>query len=322
MEKVFVTRLIPEAGITLLRDRGFDVTVSSKDGVLTKDELLAALTEKQYDAVLCLLTDAINGEVFDAAPSVKVFSNYAVGFNNVDTEAAKSRGITVTNTPGVLTDTVAEHTVGLLVATAQRICEADRFTRAGKYEGWAPMLFLGNDLKGKRLGILGGGRIGTRVAEIAHRGFDMNITYCDPKQNEVLDREVDANYCVDPETLLRESDFVSVHVPLLDSTHHLIDADKLRMMKSTAHLINTSRGPIVDEKALVEALGQRIIAGAALDVFEDEPALAPGLVELENVILTPHIASASLETRTKMAEIAAENIITVLEGREPLHRVV
>lgn len=317
-----MTRLIPEAGITLLRDRGFDVTVSSKDGVLTKDELLAALTEKQYDAVLCLLTDAINGEVFDAAPSVKVFSNYAVGFNNVDTEAAKSRGITVTNTPGVLTDTVAEHTVGLLVATAQRICEADRFTRAGKYEGWAPMLFLGNDLKGKRLGILGGGRIGTRVAEIAHRGFDMNITYCDPKQNEVLDREVDANYCVDPETLLRESDFVSVHVPLLDSTHHLIDADKLRMMKSTAHLINTSRGPIVDEKALVEALGQRIIAGAALDVFEDEPALAPGLVELENVILTPHIASASLETRTKMAEIAAENIITVLEGREPLHRVV
>lgn len=322
MEKVYVTRAIPEAGIDMLRSKGYEVVVSEKDGVLTKEELLQALEGQGYTAVLSLLTDAIDAAVYDAAPEAKVFSNYAVGFNNIDTEEAKNRGLVVTNTPGVLTDTVAEHTFGLLIALAQRIPQADKFTRAGEYQGWAPMLFLGTDLKGKTLGILGGGRIGTRVAEIAHRGFDMNIAYCDPNQNEKLDNECNANYCTDPETVLREADFVSVHVPLLDATHHLMNEDRLRLMKSSAYLINTSRGPIVDEHALVRVLAEGAIAGAALDVFEEEPALAPGLAELPNVVLTPHTASASLETRTKMSEIAAENIVAVLEGREPLHRVV
>jgi glyoxylate reductase len=321
MPKIYITRQVPESGIKMLRDKGYDTDISPKDGVLTKDELVGALKSKDYDAVLCLLTDSIDADVFDAVPRAKVFANYAVGFNNIDAEEAKKRGITITNTPGVLTDTVAEHAMAMILSLACRIPEADRFTRAGRYEGWAPMMFLGTDLKGKTLGVLGAGRIGSRVAHHARGGFGMDIIYYDIARNEEFEREHSAQFRSSVDEVFRQADFVTIHVPLLDSTRHLINAERLRMMKPSAYLINTSRGPVVDERALVDALRGKTIKGAALDVFEDEPRLAPGLAELDNVIITPHIASATEETRGKMADMAAQNIIAVLENRQPPNAV-
>jgi len=321
MAKVYVTRHIPESGITKLKDAGHEVIISDKDGVLTREELVAALQEHDPEAVLCLLTDMIDAEVYDAAPNAKIFANYAVGYNNIDVPAATEKGVTITNTPGVLTDTVAEFAMSMICAVAKRIPEADNFTRRGKYEGWGPMLLLGSDLKGKTLGILGAGRIGTRVAEIAHNGFGMNVVYYDIKQNEFIEKGAEATFKATPEEVLREADIVSVHVPLLDSTHHLINAERLAMMKPTASLVNTSRGPVIDENALVDALKNKIIRSAAIDVYENEPALAPGLAELSNVIITPHVASATEETRGKMSEIAAKNILAHLRGETPPNKV-
>lgn len=317
MKKIYITRAIPESGIKLLKEEGHEVTVSEKDGVLTTEELISELKKTEYDAVLCLLTDTINVAVYDAVPSSKIFANYAVGYNNIDVEEAKERGITVTNTPGVLTETVAEHTFALLLAIALRVAEGDRFTRKGLYDGWAPMLLLGTDLKGKTLGILGAGQIGQRVTHHAVRGFDMKVCYYDVKRNEEFEKEYGATFEESVEGVLKKADFVTVHVPLLDSTKHLINAERLKMMKPTAYLINSSRGPVVDESALVEALKNKTIRGAALDVFEEEPKLAPGLSELENVVITPHTASATEETRGKMSEIAAQNIIEYLSGKTP-----
>jgi len=223
----------------------------------------------------------------------------------------------VSNTPGVLTDTVAEHTFALMLAIAHRVAEADRFTKAGKYHGWEPMMLLGTDLSYKTVGILGLGRIGSRVAYHAAKGFNAKVIYYDVKRNEEFEKEFGAMFCETPELLLAQSDFVSIHVPLLPTTRHLIDANRLKMMKPSAYLINTSRGPIVDEKALVEALKNNVIKGVAIDVFENEPAIEPGLIGLENIILTPHIASATEETRSKMAELAAENIIAALFNQAP-----
>jgi lactate dehydrogenase-like 2-hydroxyacid dehydrogenase len=321
MASIYVTRQIPEVGISLLRAGGHDVDVSEKDGVLTRDELINALQGKAYDAVLCLLTDNIDASVFDAAPTAKIFANYAVGYNNIDVTAAKERGVIVTNTPGVLTDTVAEYAVSLICAVTKRIAEADRFTRAGKYDGWAPELLLGSDLKGKTLGVLGAGRIGTTVAVRLHRGFEMKVIYNDIKPNEFIEKDAEAVYKATTEEVLKEADVVTVHVPLLPETTHLINAERLSMMKKSAYLINTSRGPVIDEAALVEALKNKTIRGAGLDVFENEPALAEGLAELENVTITPHIASASEETRGKMSEIAAHNIIDFLKGEKPQNAI-
>ena len=317
MAKIYITRAIPEAGLMLLRIAGHGVVVSGKDGVLAKKELVAALKEQNPDAVLCLLTDKIDGEVFDAAPNAKIFANYAVGFDNVDLRAAESRSVAVTNTPGVLTDSVAEHAVALIFAVTKRIAEADRFTRAGKYVGWAPMLLLGSDLKGKTLGILGGGRIGSRVLEIMGKGVGMKCIYYDIKRSEELEKATGAEFRASVEEVLKEADVVSIHVPLLDSTRHLMNTERFSMMKKSAYLINTSRGPVIDEPALVAALQSGTIRGAALDVYENEPALAPGLAELDNVILTPHTASATDETRSAMSEIAAQNIIAFLKGETP-----
>ena len=320
--KVYVTRKIPERGIAMLKEKGYEVDVSEKDGVLTKDELATALRTKPYDAVLCLLTDTIDKDVFNAAaPSVKIFSNYAVGFNNIDVPEAKARGIMITNTPGVLTETVAEHAFALILATASRIVEADAFTRAGKYTGWAPMMFLGSDVSHKTLGILGAGRIGSRVAHHGKHGFDMNVIYYDVKRNEEIEKTIGASYRNTPEAVLKEADVVSIHVPLLDSTKHLINKERLAMMKPSAYIVNTSRGPVIDEVALVEALKNNVIKGAALDVFENEPKLAPGLAELSNVVITPHIASATEETRSKMSEMAAQAIVDALEGKNPVNLV-
>jgi lactate dehydrogenase-like 2-hydroxyacid dehydrogenase len=317
MAQIYVTRHIPDIGINLLRASGHTVDVSTKDGVLTKDELLTALRAKPYDAVACLLTDTINKEVFEAVPTAKIFANYAVGYNNISIPDAKEAGVTITNTPGVLTDTVAEFAVSLMLAVAKRIPESDRFTREGKYKGWAPELFLGSDMKGKTLGILGAGRIGYEVARRAHFGFDMKIIYNDMNQVPAFEKDLGALFRPTTEAVLEEADVVSVHVPLLPSTTHLINAERLARMKPTAYLINTSRGPVIDETALVDALKNGTIKGAGLDVFEREPELAKGLAELPNAVITPHIASASEETRSKMSEIVSENILTFLRGEVP-----
>ena len=317
MATIYVTRTIPEEGLNMLKDAGHELDISDKDGILTKEELLEALQQKPYEGVLCLLTDTIDGSVFDAVPSAKIFSNYAVGYNNIDVDEAKKRGITITNTPGVLTDSVAEYAFSLMLSVMKRIPEADRFTRAGKYEGWAPELLLGSDAKGKTLGILGAGRIGSEVALRASRGLGMNVVYYDIKPNEQLEKEITCEYKDNVEEVLKVADVVSVHVPLLDATRHLINAERLALMKPTACLINTSRGPVVDEKALVVALQDKTIRAAGLDVYEDEPALASGLAELENAVLTPHIASATEETRGKMSEIAAQNLIDFFSGKKP-----
>jgi len=319
MATIFITRAVPNEAVTLLTNAGHTVDVSPKDGVLTKEELITALSAKPYDAVLCLLTDQIDGEVMDAAPSVKIFANYAVGFDNIDTVAAKARGIYVTNTPDVLTETVSLHALSLMLALTRRIVESDRYVRTGAYQGWAPMLFLGMDMRGKMLGIVGAGRIGRSLAYMAHHGFGMQILYTDRERNAEFEAAVGAEYIQELDALLPRADVVSLHVPLLPETRHLINEKRLGLMRRSAYLINTSRGPVVDEAALVTALQTGGIAGAGLDVFEHEPELTKGLTDLQNVVLTPHIASASKETRARMAEIAAQNIIAVCEGGVPPH---
>ena len=321
MALIYITRHIPEIGINLLRAAGHTVDVSTKDGVLTPQELLSAVRAKPYDAVISLLTDTINKEVFDAVPTAKIFANYAVGYNNINLEDAKVAGVTITNTPGVLNDTVAEFTIALMLAIAHRIPESEAFTRAGKYVGWGPELFIGTDLKGKTLGIVGAGRIGYEVARRAHHGLGMNIAYSDVVQLPALEKECKATFVDSVEALLALADVVSIHVPLLPSTEHLINAERLALMKPSAYLINTSRGPVVDEDALVTALQTGVIRGAGIDVYEHEPALAKGLATLPNVVITPHIASASDETRGEMSVMSAQNVMDFLAGEVPENRV-
>lgn len=318
-----MTRRIPARAEEMLRAAGYEVTVSAKEGVLTRDELKAALAEKEYDAVASLLTDAIDADMIAAMPaSVKVIANYAVGYNNIDLSAAHARGIVVTNTPEVLSATVAEHTIALILALASRIAEGDRFVREGKFVGWDPLLLLGSDIKGKTFGLIGAGRIGSDVAGILHEGFGMKVLYSDVKKNEALEVVCSAKFCETHEEVLRGADIVSLHVPLLPTTKHLINAERLALMKQTALLINTSRGPVVDEHALAAALTNKVIHGAALDVFEFEPKVTAELLDLPNVVVTPHIASATEETRSKMAEMVASNIIEALEGRTAPNVVV
>lgn len=319
--RIYITRKIPDIGISMLRDKGFELEISPKDRPLTKRELLKALKKKPYDGVLCLLTDTIDGEVFDACPAAKIFANYAVGFNNINVEEAKRRDITITNTPGALTEAVAEHTVALMLSLVRRIPESDVFLRKGKYKGWGPELFLGEELQGKTLGILGAGRIGGRVGEITSKGLGMKVLYYDIKQSPELEQSCGAAFRATPEEVLKESDIVSVHVPLLPATTHLMNAERLRLMKKTAYLVNTSRGPVIDENALVEALHTGVIRGAALDVFEFEPKLAKGLAKLPNVVLTPHTASATRAARDGMARLAAENLIAFFERKMPPNKV-
>ena len=309
---VYVTRRVPQPGLDLLKNAGIDFDMNPEDRVLTRGELLDAV--KGRDGVLCLLTDKIDSEVMDAAKGVKVFANYAVGFDNIDTAAATERGILVTNTPGVLTETTADMAWSLMMSAGRRIAEADRFTRAGKFVGWGPMLLLGVDIYGATLGIVGPGRIGAAVAKRAV-GFNMKVLYAGPSPQPEFE-QIGAE-ATDLDDLLRRSDFVSLHVPLTPSTRHLIGAREFDLMKDSAVLINTARGPVVDEKALIEALTSHRIAAAGLDVYENEPALATGLAEVENVVLAPHIASASIATRTKMSTMAARNLLAGLEGKRP-----
>lgn len=311
-----MTRRIPMRAEEMLREKGYEVTVSQKDGVLTRDELKSALVGAEYDGIVSLLTDKIDEEVISIMPgSVKVIANYAVGYNNIDVPSAHARGMMVTNTPDVLTSTVAEHTVALILTLASRTAEGDRFIREGKFVGWDPLLLLGTDIKGKTLGLIGAGRIGFEVANILHKGFGMKVIYCDTKENEALKSSCDADFYAMHEEVLAEADIVSIHVPLLPTTQHLINASRLARMKKTALLVNTSRGPVIDEVALAQALKDGTIRGAALDVFEFEPNITAELLALPNVVVNPHLASATEETRTKMAEMVAGNIIEVLEGR-------
>lgn len=313
-QTIAVTRRIPEAGLSLLAR--YDLKLNPHDRGLNPAELKSFV--KGADAVLCMLTDKIGKDVMDAAgKQLKIIANYAVGFDNIDLAAAKRKKVFVTNTPGVLTQAVAEHAFALMMATARRIVESDQFMRAGRYRGWEPELLLGQEFAGKTLGILGLGRIGTRVAEIGARGYGMKVVYYDRGQkNRDLDREIGSE-SVTIRKLLTSSDFISLHVPLTRETTHLIGKVELASMKKTAILINTSRGPVVDEKALAAALRQKVICGAGLDVFEFEPKLNPELKNLDNIIVTPHTASATVEARDAMALLAAKNIIAVLEGKSP-----
>lgn len=310
--KVFITRKIPNSGIDLLR-KYCEVKLYPQDNVISRKELLAGV--KWCDALLCLLTDKVDKQIIDANPKLKIISNYAVGFDNIDVQYATVKRIPVTNTPGVLTDAVAEHAIALMLAVTKRIAEADRFTRSGKYKGWEPLLLLGTELKGKTLGIVGLGRIGSGVAHRAQQGLDMNIIYTDIQKNKEFEKEFSATFYPLPE-LLKRADIISIHVPLLPSTHHLIGAKELATMKKTAYLINTSRGPVIDERALVQALQKKQITGAGLDVYEFEPKLMLGLTKLENVVLTPHTASATIEARSAMSKLAAKNILNVLHGEK------
>ena len=310
--KIFVTRKIPEPGLDLLR-KEHELEINPHDRVLTKEEIIKGVRGK--DGLLCLLTDTIDADVVNSEPKLKMIASYAVGYDNIDVKAATKRDIAVSNTPGVLTDATAEMAWSLLFSTARHIVEGDKFTKSGKFKGWDPMLLLGQDITGKTLGIVGAGRIGICFA-LKSKGFNMKILYADSKTNEILENELGAKK-VELDTLLKKSDFVSLHVPLLSSTHHLIGEQELRMMKKTAILVNTSRGPIIDEKALVNVLKGHWIFGAGLDVYENEPHVEKELLKLNNVVLQPHSASATVESRTKMAIMAAENMLTGLKGEIP-----
>jgi len=311
---VYVTRRIPDAGLEIVEKHCGKYDMNPEDRVLVRDELLEGVRGR--DGVLCLLTDTIDADVFEAAgPQCKVFANYAVGSNNIDVEEATRRGIVVTNTPGVLTDATADLAWALLFSMARRIVESDKFMRTGKWTGWGPMQFLGADITGRTLGIVGAGRIGSAMAKKS-RGFEMKVLYYDTVPNAELEKALGARR-VELDELLAESDFVSVHVPLLPETTHLIDAAALKKMKKTAILINSSRGPVVEEKALREALKNGTIAGAGLDVYEKEPIAEPGLEKLDNVVMIPHLGSATKATRSKMAELAANNLVAALKGETP-----
>ena len=310
-DRVLVTREIPEAGLRLLE--GLNVTVLAERPP-TSDELLEAV--RGASGVLSTATEKMDGEVMDAAgEGLKVIANMAVGYDNIDVAAAAKRGVVVTNTPGVLDETTADVAFMLVLAAARRLGEGERLLRAGKWKWWGPKQLRGLDVWGKRLGIVGMGRIGRAVARRG-RGFGMEILYHNRSRKEDAENELGARY-LDLDDLLRESDFVSIHTPLTDETRHLISERELGLMRETAVLVNTSRGPVVDEGALAAALAEGRIFAAGLDVYEEEPKVHPELLELENVVLAPHVGSATIDTRDKMATLAAENLAGVLRGEDP-----
>ncbi|RKY82006.1 D-glycerate dehydrogenase [candidate division KSB1 bacterium] len=312
-KKVFITRKIPGQGINLIKQNISHVDIFPHDRTITKQELLDVI--ENYNGLLCLLTDPVDRDVLLKGRNLQVVSNYAVGYNNIDIETATEQNIMVTNTPGVLTDATADLTWALILGTARKIIPADRFTRQGKFMGWEPSLFLGWPVAGQTLGIIGAGRIGTG-AGLRAKGFSMNVLYTSNRINQVLENEVNAKK-VNLGELLKKSDFISIHVPLTKDTKHLIGKHEFGLMKNSAVLINTSRGPVVDEKALVEALKNSKIAGAGLDVYENEPLLGKELKNLDNTLLLPHIGSATFTTRGKMSVMAAENLLKALNGQKP-----
>lgn len=312
---MYVTRQLFTKAIKIIEEVAEVEVFEGENNPVPRDLLLKKA--RVADGIISLLTDSIDAELMDQAENLKVVSNYAVGYNNIKIDEATKRGIRVTNTPGVLTDTTADCAFTLMTAIARRIVEADKYIRKGKWvHAWGPKMFIGGDIHGKTLGIVGMGRIGIAMVPRA-RGFNMDVVYYDSVRNSEKEKELNIEYKT-LEELLQSSDFVSMHVPLTTKTRHMIGEDQLHMMKTTAYLVNTSRGPVIDEKALYKALKEGWIAGAALDVHEKEPTDPDNpLLDLDNIIVTPHIASASVETRTKMAVIAATNCAAVLRGEEP-----
>ena len=313
--KVLLTRRLPQPGIELL-EKHVDLFINPLDAPMSRQDMIMAIKDK--DGLICLLNDKVDAEVIDAAKHLKIVAHYAVGYNNIDVQAATKRKIPVTNTPGVLTEATADLTFSLVLSLARRIIEADKFIRQKSFKGWAPMLFLGRDIHSKILGIIGLGRIGRAVAQRAN-GFGMRVLYHDSAR---LSTDEETAYRIEYhglDDLLRHADFICIHVPLNEQTYHMITKEKLALMKESSYLINVARGQVVDEKALVRALREKRIAGCALDVYEDEPTIEEELIAMPNTVLTPHIGSASIETRTKMALMVAENIIAVLveKGKAP-----
>jgi len=313
-----VTHDIPGPAIEVLQSKGFEVSLSIRNRPLEKAELLEFV--KGADAIISLLSDKIDAAVLDAAgPQLKIVANYAIGFDNIDLEAAKRRDVAVTNTPSqTITDAVAQHTFTLMMALSKKLKNADEFVREGSYHGWDPNLFIGTQLLGKTLGIVGLGRIGSVVARMAVKGMGMKVIYNSSNRKEDFEKYFGARF-VTLTDLLSLSDFVTLHVPLTSETHHLIDGSKLELMKRSAFIINTARGAIIEEFDLIKALQEGTIAGAGIDVFENENSVSAALRLADNTILTPHIASATSEAREEMSRIAAENIIAVLSGKNPLN---
>lgn len=313
-EKVLITRRVPPPAVELLREAGFAIDLCDQDDPPGRETLLARVPGAA--GLVTMLSERVDGELLKAAgPSLRVVANFAVGYDNIDVAACTAAKVRVTNTPGVLTDATADLAWALILAAARRVVEGDRLVRSGQWTGWAPMQLLGLQLTGATLGLVGAGRIGTAVG-LRSMGFGMRVLYSDDQVNRELEQRVGAQR-LPLDQLIPAADVLSLHVPLTPQTRHLINAARLARMKPTAILINTARGPVIDEAALVEALRQRRIAAAGFDVYEHEPRLTPGLAELPNAVLLPHLGSAATATRQKMSQMVGENVIAVLSGREP-----
>ena len=317
MPKILVTRTLPGDALERL-SRQAELDIWAADAAMPPSEIARRIAG--CDGLLCLLTDRIDRAIIAAAPKLKIIANYAVGYDNIDTRAAQDHGVIVTNTPGVLTEATADLTWALLMAAARLVPAGDRLMRSGRWAGWDPNLLLGSSVFGQTLGIVGAGRIGTAVARRS-RGFEMKVVYASRNRNQLLEDELHARR-VELDELLTCADFVSLHLPLTETTRHLIGARELGRVQPGAILINTARGPIIDEAALAAALQQGPLAAAGLDVFEDEPAVHPELLGLENVVMLPHLGSATLATRSRMADIAVNGLLDWLAGRSPDNRVI
>lgn len=318
MARIFVTRRLPDEGMRRLRKFTDDFSLFPEDRPIREDELVENI--RDVEGLICLLTDPVTKRVLSAAARLKIIANYAVGYDNIDTEYASKKGILVTNTPGVLTDATAECAWALLFSCARRVVEADRFVKGNKFRGWSPTLLPGTELAGRVLGIVGAGRIGTAFG-LKGRGIGMSVLYSDYQRNKVLEARLMAER-VELDKLLKSSDFVSIHIPLTEKTHHLIGEREIGLMKPSTYIINTSRGAVIDEKALISALKEGKIKGAGLDVYENEPDIPEDLINLKNVVLLPHIGSATYKARNKMAVMVVENLIAGLEGKRPPNLVV
>lgn len=318
MASVFVTAAIPESALNILQKAGLDVDSYTGDALITKDELLKRIVGKDY--LITPLSTQVDQDVIDADPQLKLIANYGAGFNNIDVAYARQKNIPVTNTPKVSTTSTAEVTTGLIITLAHRMVEGDKLMRTKGFAGWAPLFFLGHELAGKTLGILGMGQIGQAVAK-RMAAFDMHIIYTQRKPlDAATEGQLNATY-VTLDELLAQSDVLTIHAPLTDETHHLLGAPEFKKMKDSAYLINAARGPVIDDAALLDALHAHQLAGAALDVYEAEPHVDDGFKALDNVILTPHVGNATVEARDAMAEIVAKNAVRVAQGEEPLHVV-
>lgn len=315
--KIYITRKIPENGLQLLLERGYAVDIHDQELPPSPERLKQKI--KNVDGIICLLSDKIDKDIINRAEKLKVIANFAVGFNNIDVDYARSKNIMVTNTPDVLTEATADLTWALLLGISKRIVESDQFTRQGNFKGWNPLLLLGGDVTGKTLGLIGAGRIGQAVGYRA-MGFRMSVLYYSPERQQKFENETEARQ-VPLLDLLKQSDYISIHCPLNDQTRHLINRDNIYSIKKGAYLINTARGPIIEEAALVDALRKNHLAGAGLDVYEFEPQITVELFGFSNVILLPHIGSATNSTRSAMARIVAQNVIHVLETGQPLNPV-